>query len=265
MNFTDSLKPVFTCDFCETTYISPVLLPCLEIICQKDIERLKCEEDGRFIKCYFCKSQHQIPDIGFPHDRRMEKMINYNYHRFDLGDINMRAYEACDRLRKLLIDYHRVLDKPGDYVMEHFSIIKSALDRHRIELKKRIDDAYEKCLKKVERAEKICLSKTDFESVPQIELVQETQANLNKWFKILNEPNFNKIRDWEDINDEAHRIIKNISLESHQLKDSLMQNKDYRFANGYLIDKEVFGEIIISDSQVTLLPNIRVFIKNKKY
>ena len=68
MTKLDQFHKLFTCKACFMILEAPVVLPCGEIICKKDVEELFPGS------CFHCSQKHAIPDEGFPSEKRLEKM-----------------------------------------------------------------------------------------------------------------------------------------------------------------------------------------------
>ena len=99
MNKISDLKDIATCNYCSCIFESPVVLPCLETICQKPVEDMKLIDDSREeIRCHLCNKLHQIPKDSFLKDRRLTKLIELDYHKIDFGESHMKATCLCKEL-----------------------------------------------------------------------------------------------------------------------------------------------------------------------
>jgi hypothetical protein len=100
----EEFHSLFNCNYCKKLLENPILLPCGESLCKKDLCEL-CVIDDRF-KCPFCEKEHIQPFDGFPLDKRMQKMIDLKVNQLDFGPI----YNNCKRALKNLTDQYSELD-----------------------------------------------------------------------------------------------------------------------------------------------------------
>lgn len=73
-----SINEKLLCPFCQTRFQDPVLLPCVEFICQKCILSYIEERADKLLntfKCCICDENHAIPSNGFPKSKRMSILL----------------------------------------------------------------------------------------------------------------------------------------------------------------------------------------------
>ena len=79
MNAT-GISELLKCEFCKRTFETPILLPCGETMCKRDLTGLNEREEGveEVIICYFCGEQHPMPEEGFPMNKIVENLLKHN-------------------------------------------------------------------------------------------------------------------------------------------------------------------------------------------
>jgi len=68
MSKIDEFNNVLNCNYCHNLYETPVFLPCGESVCLNDLGKMQCGANE--IKCFMCSHSHEIPECGFPSDKK---------------------------------------------------------------------------------------------------------------------------------------------------------------------------------------------------
>ena len=92
----------FLCIHCNRAFIEPVLLPCGNAICSKDVEKVNN------FKCPYCKQQHSKPKEGFTVVKQIKECLNYceyvTRQRGDAGKLYDQWNKYSHRLERLTPD-----------------------------------------------------------------------------------------------------------------------------------------------------------------
>ena len=100
----EEFHDLFNCSLCKKPLENPIILPCGESLCKKDINELQAPDDK--LTCPFCLKEHSQPYEGFPADKRMQKMIDLKVNQLDFGPI----YNNCRKALKGLSEQFTELD-----------------------------------------------------------------------------------------------------------------------------------------------------------
>ena len=68
------IQEIFTCKMCNTVFIKPVLLPCLNTICEEHTV------DFKKIECVYCGLYHDVPTTGFKRNDMARLFIKSNFY-----------------------------------------------------------------------------------------------------------------------------------------------------------------------------------------
>ncbi len=101
----EEFHELFNCSLCKKLLENPIILPCGESLCKKDLNELLKPGDDK-LKCPFCQKEHMQPYEGFPNDKRMQKMIDLKVNQLDFGPI----YNNCKKALKGLTEQFNELD-----------------------------------------------------------------------------------------------------------------------------------------------------------
>jgi hypothetical protein len=191
----ERMHSVFECRVCQQILEDPIILPCGETICKKDLELLgnhsscmssspastdssfsfhSSSSNGArdFIRCKFCGLDHEQPEAGFPQDKRVQKMLKlqldslvyeslFDNCRSVLNELNLRAQEMTALERD-----------PEFFLFEYFSEIINQVDAFREGLKLKIDAYYFDMIAEIKAAESQCKLNCKCQQFTQIRNVQ---------------------------------------------------------------------------------------------
>lgn len=197
-------ESLITCTYCKNKYDTPIILPCFETICRKDLKILCTKSLDRFY-CIFCNDLHQMPDNGFKEDKKMLKLLKLNLEELDLSQLekHKRAKETCKQLEKDLEEMSLMIAKPVDYLHDYFSSLKNKIDLKREELKQEIDKKYESMIKELNLFQLSCLE--GLRSSSSLGLNDESiilRQKLDKWNTLLDKISLDE-KNWESIESQA--------------------------------------------------------------
>lgn len=100
----EEFHDLFNCGLCKKLLENPIILPCGESLCKKDLGEIFICDDK--FKCPFCQIEHMQPYEGFPLDKRMQKMIDLKVNQLDFGPV----YNNCKKALKGLTEQFNELD-----------------------------------------------------------------------------------------------------------------------------------------------------------
>ena len=63
LSYDEAHKPI-DCNFCQGIFEQPIVLPCGEVICGKDV--LLLSDNCATFECFYCDDKHTRPENGFP-------------------------------------------------------------------------------------------------------------------------------------------------------------------------------------------------------
>ncbi len=231
------IEELLKCKVCHEIFKSPVILPCYETICAKD---LNVNETAQF-KCFYCQEVHTRPEKGFPEDKRTQDFLNLFYDQL----IHSSAYKTGKtHLDELEIKFKQVdaLEKdPFNFIYEYFLDIKTKIDIRREELKLEIDSYSEKLIEDLKRYEgecKNCLDKVT-EISGDLKVSREVYENIRAQFEDLNL--FEK--KLLELNIKADELNKTVGSQIHGFKKTLMKNMSYEFKSVPVNVENIFGQI----------------------
>lgn len=186
-SIADDLRSAMTCGYCKSFYEQPIILPCHETICRKDLANLYTKSDDtkiRSVKCPFCPNLHEEPVSGFAEDKKTQAVLkqfgihsngsetngvggsNGNNGNITNGNTTSgsnstsssnytnytNAHTCCLNLSELYADFNKLRENPYGYIERYFDRVRRVIEDSRKESKNMIDQIYDgfiKDLKKV--------------------------------------------------------------------------------------------------------------------
>lgn len=245
MALQDDLKKMLTCSYCSNLYENPIILPCGETICRKDLVDLhmKSNDDANKFKhftCPYCSYLHEEPVTGFHEDRNLKNIIDF--HMKEITSHKCESYRAAKvnmtKLNDAYKEYNNLLQMPHLYLDKQFLKLKKEIEKNREENKSIVDRHYDGLLLKLKEFEGECL-----EHAKEIPNKLETDAELsslptrlNGW---VNELNLNKgdTQKCEVVSFDIRRIENELTIKLNELKTSLMMNRTVCFERRLIDDK----------------------------
>lgn len=148
------LKGVLTCSYCDHVYEQPIMLPCQERICKKDLANLYMKSSSenikfRSFKCPCCNVIHEEPLTGFPEDIKIKKILELH----GVGNSNSftLARTCCANLSDLYVEYMKLKENPYSFIDKYFNRIRKMIEDNRQENKQILDQIYDEFLKDLKK------------------------------------------------------------------------------------------------------------------
>ncbi len=201
--------------------------------------------DSEF-ECFFCGEEHKIPANGFPYNKALEQLVQFNLEKIELGDTYKAAKIAFENLNLKIETLEKIKQDPSGYINEHFADIVDEIDSRRNKIKSELDFYFDNLINHL----KIHLNQCNLmiKSNKMIELnnlsyFKASRENFEKEFKFA-VPDDNK---WKNIDLNAKILINSIDFKINELKNSLLLNNSYEFKKPELIiNPKLFGDLIIT-------------------
>ena len=134
-------KSLFNCKFCKSVYKQPIILPCGEKICQKDLELFSKSFEGH-ISCQLCKKEHVIPVDGFPICQTLVEMLEMEMYGLNYEQMFPR-YKECKTILTDLTEHLNKLEslakEPNNFINEYFFKLRKQIKNSADQLKENID------------------------------------------------------------------------------------------------------------------------------
>ncbi len=152
----NEVSSAFTCKICETIFVKPVILPCLNTICEEHTK------DYLLSSCVFCGGFHDVPKDGFKRNEMARLFIKSNFY------LNETEKEIKTELDKESIELNALFDKfvsqddeSERILSENFASIKEKINHQRNNLKNEVDMIADKMIKRTEQNEIECKDKLE--------------------------------------------------------------------------------------------------------
>lgn len=137
------------CGYCSNRFEHPVILPCGETICKKDLRDLMKEDEENVIMCYFCSGEHRITKDSLPQNKVITKLMsetsmeleNYKFHTYQ------RAKKLCMLLKHKVEHANKIERNPSDYLDVFFNQLIKQIDSSKENCKHLIDKIHENMIK----------------------------------------------------------------------------------------------------------------------
>ena len=233
MTKLDQFHKLFTCKACFLILEAPVVLPCGEIICKKDVEELFPGS------CFHCSQKHAIPDEGFPSEKRLEKMLQLKVYNLNLGLDFKSIQQEIESISSYLDELELLQSDPDFYTYNYFNELRQQIESRRENLKAEIDQVSNKAIKDLDFYEHECKKNSTI------------QLKIQKEFRIM-KLYFEEIKEKFDSFDMSGKLMietakkvtdfKPLVLNKvEHLKKKYLDNNSYKFKQGELSTNEYFG------------------------
>ena len=236
----DKLKSLFVCQLCKCQYEKPIILPCGEIICEKDLDIFYKNQDS-IKNCKFCDKEHskssKIPA------KQTIKLMELGSHQIDFGKTFEYGKNVLRDLDRTIRDYEQINNDPNNYIYNYFNDLKNQCDIKREEIKMEIDNHFDNLLLEIQD---LC---GDYQRSTKMKNNEKINAEIDHSKKTLTD----WVKEYDTISiDEKARdkiIFKSkfakIKLEKELdiLKRNLLKNKNFTISSNKAIDKRNLASI----------------------
>jgi hypothetical protein len=243
------LENLTKCSLCKKIYEIPIILPCSERICHKDLNWLLDHKSNRF-ECFFCDEEHCLPEKGFRVDQKLNELINMKLYKLDLSKLekNRLARLSCEKLHSDIVELKRLSEQPSLYLNEYFAQLRNEIDLKREQFKQRIEVIYKQMLDEVKEFEEECLSRMsglECGSQEKVHEFEEMEDKVKKWNEILDVFEFDE-KNWDAIRTQAEVMSKDLEKKANNLKENILLSKLYKVKSSKIdsLDMLFSGELI---------------------
>ena len=224
----NAFKDTFKCILCSKLVDKPIILPCGETICVKDLTIFF--NNSKLFQCSLCNEEHELPNTGFPSNKSLQRQLDLQVNKIELGK-NFPNYEKCknmlSEIEGEIREIQLIQTDPESFVFGYFEKIINQVDIQREKLIEEINLYSEKTIETIKKTRDECslldnkieLISSDYEIMKQ---------NLNKMDTELNAFDINKDKI-EKIIANAENIKNRTNQNLTQIKNIFLLNKSYEF------------------------------------
>ena len=145
------IQDIFTCKMCNNVFIKPVLLPCLNTICEEHTAELANNS------CTYCGEFHVVPSSGFKRNEMARLFIKSNFYLNEKDkEIKIELDNESNELNFLFEEFSHKDDESEKILAENFAHIREKINSQRDNLKMQIDFIADKMIVKTNRNEIEC-------------------------------------------------------------------------------------------------------------
>jgi len=164
------------CEYCSNRFESPVILPCGETICLKDLrgvffkeflnifrlilifrflktfsKDLYKEDEENVIMCFFCNNEHRIIKDSLPTNKVVSKLLSETI--MDMENFKFTKYQRtkklCTLLKHKLDHVKKIENDPSEYLDIFFNHLVKQIDSSRDNCKHLMDKIHENMVNNV--------------------------------------------------------------------------------------------------------------------
>ena len=235
------VKNISTCRICLKSLISPLKLPCNNIVCQKHILNMK-KADGHIINCPICKINHICDD--------MENCVSLSNSLDQIfGENKDKTLANIELLIKKLDlkDDEVTLTKNNleCFIYDHLKELQNQLDLEREELKLKIDIEHDFFTKKIGD-----LLGVLNESVKELQPNKFSRKNLIEMFRQISRDHQMNVSK----NGQIEEFKASLEKETEKLDAKLKEYQDVKFQTTRLY----FDSNFLSKANENILGSIRI-------
>ena len=221
----DEVNKSIDCNFCQGIFEKPIVLPCGEAICGKDV--LLLSGNCATFECFYCDDEHTQPENGFP-------LYSINKHpKFD------ECKQSLKEVNEKMSEVNALEDRHESFVFEYFEDLIEQVDIQRQFLIELINSYSDETKNKIKETRNHCL-KIDLTN----EKISQDVVNLNTKVDKLNQ-DFNLLSIHDNKIDlvlkAATKLKPQITQGFVQLKETMLSNELYEFKPVFLNVQDMFG------------------------
>ena len=152
----DSIRSVLTCKYCNNVYNNPIYLPCHKTMCRAHVNELSKDNKMSAIKCFFCKSEHEIPPNGFLENEMATGFLNSRITLTKQAtEYKIELDKAFTEVNEVVKEFEKELNQMEAFSAEHFLGIRNKIDEQKNSVKLQIDKIVDKMKQEVDECESV--------------------------------------------------------------------------------------------------------------
>ena len=222
---------------CNRQLNDPVMLPCAESICRRDLTGLM-DSGGHFI-CILCGEEHVEPINGFPVDKRIKAMMELKLNEVDFRKKHSKFNQCESDLNELNNKVNEIIlieSDPKNFLYNYFEEVVNQVDLQREKLKEIIDSYSENMIQTIKDIRNEFQIEHDLMS-QDFEVLKQELTQMNREFNSL------QISDCqiEHLIERAARLRPKLLDRFKELENTIFADKTYLFKSSKLCAEEVFG------------------------
>jgi hypothetical protein len=223
-----SQKSQLTCSYCSRIFMDPFDLPCGDSICREHLSEKTVVKANR-IKCKKCNEDFAVKNNEFKSNNEFKPLIESHSHLSkDEKSLKHELEVSIGKFFEFYDEYVQNRNKSESDIFNHFQELRSQIDQHREELKKRIDDIALAMIDQTKKYEKVYLNdlKEKFSSFDDSQSLENVMNEIEELFR-----NSNLVmKSITELQQKQEDSLKDIQLklnEMNQVKDDLMKTNEF--------------------------------------
>lgn len=210
----DALK----CVICRNILKSPVILPCGHSVCKNHAINNETDE---LISCNKCGRDHKKQD--FLPNEDLANIIEIQISNSDWCPHHNIAKESCAKLETTINQIEQLLNDPHYFSYEKINKLQRQVELKREELKKQIDNEFDKVYTKLDEYKQSCKSHLEtneykIEAEKISSEVKNARNKLKEWVEFLNEVKMSYEPKWGVIKTESEKSIGDLEITANNFK-----------------------------------------------
>jgi DNA repair exonuclease SbcCD ATPase subunit len=237
----DELTDVFNCSYCKNQFVEPVILPCYESICDRDLNKL-LNMHNKFI-CPFCDNEHSKPENGFQSDKKLKRLLDLELNKLNF-DLILPNFSECKKdlkyLDEKINDIEMISNDATHYIYCYFERIINQVDLQREQLKEAIDIHSEDLIQHIKSIRQECkIFDINIEQISKD--LKAFKKNFNQLSLKFNTVNIDETKIKEII--ENSNILKpQVINKLNEFQSILLANKSFEFKSTPIDASSFFGK-----------------------
>jgi hypothetical protein len=224
-----SQKSQLTCSYCSRIFKDPIDLPCGDSICREHLSEKTVVKANR-IKCKECNEEFGVKNNDFKSNNQLKTLIESHSHLSkDEKSLKHELEVSIGKFFEFYDEYVQNRNKSESDIFNHFQELRSQIDQHREELKKRIDDIALAMIDQTKKYEKVYLNDLK-EKFSSFDDSQSLENEMNEIEELFRNPNL-VIKSITELQQKQEDSLKDIQLklnEMSKIKDDLMKTNEFK-------------------------------------
>ena len=243
----ERLRELCKCKYCNETLSNPLILPCGENICKRDLKLI-----NSCLKCPYCLVTHYKPEAGFQVNNVVQELIGLGLNKLYFGKVFDQAKQSLNEFSAMLKEFELMAESPAIFIDKYFNDLANEVQTRREEIMIKVNQHFIKILQNINASRHECLAGSAGPACsPSLNHLENA---LNKSLNELDTMVVNESK-WLELCTRADNLKETLNTEMTSWRKNILQNKSFKIVCKNFNDQILseIGELSIEVDKVNYL------------
>ena len=218
----EKLRELCKCKYCNETLSHPLILPCGENICKRDLKLI-----NSCLKCPYCLGTHHKPDAGFQVNNVVQELIGLDLNKLNFGQVFDQAKQSLNEFGGMLKEFELMAKSPAIFVDKYFDDLANEVHTRREEIMLKVNQHFSKILQSLIVSRVECKHAKTAAEPACLPSLNHLENALNKSLSELDTLVVNESK-WLELSTRAVNLKETLNTEMITWKKNVLQNKSFK-------------------------------------